>query len=105
MMTPSPPEHLTLLLVRMPTTSLSLNSLDSKLKTNFTAQILSDIGSASASLKAMKKSISFIDRQLMLEEAGQHQSVCLVGEVNWLRVWEAAKDRGRFWTNISQSFF
>ena len=25
-------------------------------------------------------------------------------EVNWLRVWEAVRDRGRFWTNISQSF-
>ena len=79
--------------------------LDSKLKTNFTALILSDIGSTSASLKVMKKSISSIDRQLMLEEAGQHQSVCLTREVNWLRVWEAARDRGQFWTNISQSFF
>ena len=81
--------------------------LDSKLKTNFTALILSDIGSTSASLKAMKKSISSIDQQLLLhvEEAGQHQSVCLAREVNWLRVWEATRDRDWFWTNISQSFF
>ena len=49
----------------------------------------------------MKKSISSIDRQLMLEEAGQHQSVCPAREVKWLWVWEAARDRGQFWMNIS----
>jgi len=40
----------------------------------------------------------------MLEEAGQCLSVCLAREVNWLWVWEATRDRGQFWTNISQSF-
>ena len=39
----------------------------------------------------------------MPEEAGQHQSVCLAREVNWLWVWEAARDRGQNWTNILQS--
>jgi len=56
--------------------------LDSKLKTNFTTLILSDTGSARACLKVMKKSISSTDRQLLLEEAGHHQSVCLAREVN-----------------------
>ena len=79
--------------------------LDSKLKTNFTALILSDIGSASASLKVMKKFISSIDRQLMLEEAGQHQSVCLAREVKWLRVWEAATSHSHFLKLLTMPLF
>ena len=45
------------------------------------------------------------DQHLMLEEARIHQSVSLAKDVNWLRVWEAARDRGQYWTNIFQSFF
>ena len=41
--------------------------LDSKLKTNGTAQILSDINHASSSLGAVKKAITSTDRRLMLE--------------------------------------
>ena len=40
-----------------------------------------------------------------MHTTGKHQSVCLAKEVNWLRVWEAARDRGRFWANISQTSF
>jgi len=60
MMTPLPSKPLTLLSVRMRTTSLIKQCifLDSKLKTNFTTLTLSDIGSARASQKVMKKSIS-----------------------------------------------
>ena len=79
--------------------------LDSKLKTNCTAQILNDIKHASSCLDVMKKTITSSDRHLILEEACKHQSVSLASEINWLRVWEAARDKGPFWTNISQSFY
>ena len=79
--------------------------LDSKLKTNCTTQILSNINNASSSLRAMKKTVTSTDRHLMLKEACKHQSVSLSSEINWLRVWEAARDKGSFWTKISQSFY
>ena len=41
----------------------------------------------------------------MLNEASKHQSVSLASEINWLRIWEAARDRGLFWTKITQSYF
>ena len=53
----------------------------------------------------MKKAITSTDRRLMLEEASKHQSVSLASEINWLRVWEAARDKGPFWTNIAQTFY
>ena len=79
--------------------------LDSKLKTNCTAQILNDINCASSCLGVMKKAITSTDRRLRLEEASKHQSVSLASEINWLRVWEAARDKGPFWTNIAQTFY
>ena len=79
--------------------------LDSKLKTNCTAQILNDLTYASSSLRAMKKIIASTDKHLMLNEASKHQSVSLASEINWLRIWETARDRGLFWTKITQSFF
>ena len=36
------------------------------------------------------------DRQLMLEETVKHQSVTLASEMNWLRLWEAARDKGPY---------
>ena len=45
------------------------------------------------------------EQNLMLKEACKHQSVSLASEINWLRVWEAARDRGPFWTKISQTFY
>ena len=41
----------------------------------------------------------------MLEETVKHQSVTLASEMNWLRLWEAARDKGPYWTNIAQSFY
>ena len=40
------------------------------------------------------------------KHASMHQSLSLASEINWLRVWKAARDRGPFWTNIciSQTF-
>ena len=49
--------------------------------------------------------ITSTDRRLMLEEASKHQSVSLASEINLLRVWEAARDKGPFWTNIAQTFY
>ena len=79
--------------------------LDSKLKTNCTAQILNNMEDASSSLKAMKKTIISTDQNVMLEEASKYQSVSQASEINWLRVWEAARDKGPYWTKISQSFY
>ena len=53
----------------------------------------------------MKKTLTSTDQNLMLKEACKHQSVSLASEINWLRVWEAARDRGLFWTKISQTFY
>ena len=47
--------------------------LDSKLKTNSTAQILNGIDSASSSVRVMKKTINSSDRCLIMKEAGMHQ--------------------------------
>ena len=73
--------------------------LDSKLKTNCTVQILNNMEDASSSLKAMKKTIISTDQN------AKHQSVSQASEINWLRVWEAARDKGPYWTKISQSFY
>jgi hypothetical protein len=58
---------------------------------------------ASSCLGAVKKAITSTDRRLMLEEASKHQSIILAYKINWLQVWEAARDRGPFWTNITRS--
>ena len=76
--------------------------LDSKPKTNYTAHILSDINNASSSLRAMKKTLTSTEQNLMLKEACKHQPVSLASEINWLQFWEAARHRGPFWTKISQ---
>ena len=73
--------------------------LDSKLKRNCTAQILSTTNC----LQALKKSITSHDQQSLLEEACKHQSVNLVSKINWLWVWEATRDKGPYWTHINCS--
>ena len=79
--------------------------LDSKLKTNCTAQILGDVDNTSLNIKKLKESIISTDRQLILDDACKHQSVTLASKINWLRVWEAARDKGPYWTNVAQSFY
>ena len=49
--------------------------LHSKFKTNCTAHILSNINNASSSLRAMKKTATSTDQNLMLKEACKHASV------------------------------
>ena len=39
-----------------------------------------------------------------LKNAANHQSVKLAKDINWLKIWEAARDRGQFWTGIVQNF-
>ena len=56
----------------------------------------------SSCVREIKKST---DHRLMLEEAVKHQSVTLASEMNWLRLWKAARDKGPYWTNIAQSFY
>ena len=55
--------------------------LDSKLKTNCTAQILSNINYASSSLRAIKKTITSTDQYLMPKEACKHQFISLASEI------------------------
>ena len=75
--------------------------LDSKLRTNCTAQILNNMEDTSSSLKAMKKTIIFTDQNLMLEEANKHASVRLLKSTGF----EFGKQQGPYWTKISQSFY
>ena len=40
-----------------------------------------------------------------LENVANHQSVNVSKDINWLKVWDAARDKGQFWTGIVQSFY
>ena len=75
--------------------------LDAKNKTRCTAQILSN----TSNFRELKKSIKSQDKQCLVDEACKHQSVNLASSINWLRVWEAARDRGPYWSYIAQSFY
>ena len=79
--------------------------LDSKLHTSCIAEILSDIENAHTRISEVKKTIASSDHNRTLQEACKHQSVTLAKDVNWLRVWEAARDKGPYWTRTTQSFF
>ena len=79
--------------------------LDSLLGTYATAHVLSNLETVEVAVKSQTKSIKVADSAAVLEDAENHQSVRLAKEVNWLKVWDAARDRGRFWTGIVQSFF
>ena len=79
--------------------------LDALLGTNSTAHVLSNLDSVEAAVKSQIKSIKALDAVATLEDANNHQSVKLAKDVNWLKVWDAARDRGRFWTGIVQCFY
>ena len=64
--------------------------LDSKLGTNATASILSNIEDPKALLRKAKQAIIKQDNKLRLQVAAKHQSVKLALNINWLRVWETA---------------
>jgi hypothetical protein len=79
--------------------------LDSILGTHSTAYVLSNTDSVETAVKTQLKSIKTADVLSTLENAANHQSVKLAKGINWLRVWDAARDRGQFWTGIVQSFY
>ena len=79
--------------------------LDSKLGTNATTSILSNTEDAKALLRKAKQAIIKQYNRLRLQVAAKHQSVKLALNINWLRVWQNARDKGPYWTRITQSFF
>ena len=79
--------------------------LDSCLGSDATACILNDPDNAKASFNNLKKTILECDKILISQDVNNHQSVSLAKKVNWLRVWESARDKGQFWTKIAQSFY
>ena len=104
-MTPSPLQHSESLPAKMCTTyhlSCDLSSWTRKSKPVVaTVQILSD----TSNFRELKKTINSQDEQCLVEEACKHQSVNLASSINWPRVWEAARDRGPYWSYIAQSFY
>lgn len=79
--------------------------LDSTLGTNSTAYVLSNTDTVGAAVKKQLKSIKSADMLSILENAANHQSVKLAKDINWLKIWDDARDRGQFWTGIVQSFY
>ena len=79
--------------------------LDSTLGTKSTAYILNNTDMVEAAVKTQLKSIKSADMSSTLKNAENHQSVKLAKDINWLKIWEAARDRGQFWTGIVQSFY
>ena len=79
--------------------------LDSTLGTNSTAYVLSNTDTVEAAVKTQLKSIKSADMLSILENAANHQSVKLAKDINWLKIWDDARDRGQFWTGIVQSFY
>ena len=78
--------------------------LDSKLGTNATASILCNTHDPKVHLRRALKTILDQDNRLKLQHATQHQSVKLDLKINWLGIWETARDKGPYWTRITQSF-
>ena len=80
-------------------------SFDSKVGTQSVATLLNNTDHLKAMLKETKKEILLKDKARTHQEAAQHQLVRLTVDINWLRIWEAVRDRGRYWSRIFQSFF
>ena len=75
--------------------------LDTELHTKTVPLILNDPDTI---LKDLKKSVLKADKNLILKDASSHPSVSLASSINWLRIWEDARDNGQFWTKITQQF-
>lgn len=71
---------------------------------NCTAQILGGVNDTSSCITELKDYIISIDHQLILEKAREHQSVTVTSDIR-LGVWEAARDKGPYWTNIIHSIY
>ena len=44
-----------------------------------------------------EETITSSDHNLTLQEASKHRSVSVAKDVNWLRIWEVATDKGSYW--------
>ncbi len=80
-------------------------SLNSKLGTQSVATIHNSSELSPSLLNEIKKSIQSKDWARTLLEASQHLSVSFVANINWLRIWDAVRDRGPYWSKITPSFF
>ena len=67
--------------------------LDSKLGTNATASILCNTDDPKVHFRKAIKAILDQDNRLKLQHATQYQSVKLASNINWLCVWETARDK------------
>ena len=79
--------------------------MDSELSTNATASLLCDPESGPSLIKNLKKEVIARDWVLIQKEAITHSSVRAVSTINWLQVWEAARDFGPYHTKIMQRFY
>ena len=79
--------------------------LDSKLNVNTIPNILNNIDDPRSELKDLEEMILKSGKTLTYEESLNHQSVKLACNINWLRVWESARDKGPYWTRTAQSFY
>ncbi len=76
-------------------------SLGSKLSTQSVATILNSSELSPSLLNEIKKSIQSKDWARTLLDL----SVRFVANINWLRIWDAVRDRGPYWSKVTQSFF
>ena len=67
--------------------------VDSTLGTKSTASLLNNTDNVATTVRAQLKAISATVRESVLQEAANHQSVMLASKVNWLRIWEAAREK------------
>ena len=79
--------------------------LDSKIGTQSIATILNTKDHSNTLLKGIKKDIMIKDKEQTLQEVALHPSVKLAANINWLYIWDAVRDRGPYWSRITQSFF
>ena len=79
--------------------------LDSTLGTKSIASLLNNIDNVATTMRAQLKAISATVRESVLQEAANHQCIMLASKVNWLCVWEAAREKGQYWCGIVQSFY
>ena len=90
--TPLPPKTSTALVLF----SSAFFLIQSLVQVPHTASILSNTEDAKALLRKAKQAIIKQDNGLRLQVGAKHQSVKLALNINWLRVWETARDKGPY---------
>ena len=61
--------------------------------------MLNNPDNAKSLLMSLKASVLTVDREQILKEASSYLSVSLTSTVNWLCVWDDARDHVQFWIN------